>query len=122
MAEKLLKELNCQDIYNYMSLSKSQMVEKMDLLQCHADEFQTSNTDENAILAFIIIHIGCYFPTETDDWLKKSAEEEGVVQPAKSTVDGSKICGNYILTVDRDPFAAAEYSCRLSSAKNTFAI
>ena len=122
MAEELLQELNCQDVYQFTRLSKSQMVEKMDLLQCHADEFQANNTDENPILAFIIIHIGFYYSTETNDYLKKVAEERGLVQPAKSTVDSSKICGNYIHTVNLDPFAATEYSTRLASSKQTFVI
>ena len=73
-------------------------------------------------LAFIIIHIGRYIATETSSYAQQRAEENGLVKPKKSSVDGSEICGNYVLTFDKTPVAAAEYSCRLASCKATFVV
>ena len=81
-AEKLLEgELDCEDVHEFTGLSKGQIVEKMDLFQCEADEFEANNTDEHAILAFVIVHIGLYWPSETDAQFKTRTESESLVKP-----------------------------------------
>ena len=74
----------------------------MDLFQCQANEFEdekkAGKVDKDSVLAFIIFHIGCFVPTETSDGQRKFAKSKKLVPPEESTPDGSKICGNYILT------------------------
>ena len=72
VAEDMLKTyLNFEEVVTYVGLSKSQMIEKLDLMQCFADCFhhrkhnKDKPTRRNWLLLIAIINIGCFFPVET---------------------------------------------------------
>ena len=93
-AVELLYKLEFDEVTRFVALSKSQCIEKLDLLQCTVDEFSEGQLDDASTqhaLAIAIITIGRAFNFETARELdKQHAMLGGYVQPGTSTLDGSE--------------------------------
>ena len=70
-ASKLFKDvLNFDEVSVYVGLTKSQIIEKFDLLQMKADQFEYEK-EERDILAMTVVSIGSVFDLETDSYWKE---------------------------------------------------
>ena len=91
----LSDKLKFDEVRTYADLSKSQMIEKMDLLQCEVDCFDAKKKRKperhHWIQLLAIFNIGFNFNVETDESHKREAEKNGLVKPKKAA-DGSKFC------------------------------
>ena len=70
-ASKLFKDvLYFDEVSVYVGLTKSQIIEKFDLLQMKADQFEYEKEDRD-ILAMTVVSIGSVFDLETDVYWKE---------------------------------------------------
>ena len=90
-------EAKFDEVCAYTALTKSQIIEKLDLLQSEADEFERNKTGR-AILVVGIVSIGYGFSPETDTDDQEIAMKNGVIKP-KEASDGTNFFSQYAFVV-----------------------
>ena len=80
----------------YVDYSKSQIIEKLDLLQCEIDLFDAKKKKKpdrsNWLQVVAILNIGDKYCLDTEEYHKQYAGDMGLVKPKKSAADGSEFC------------------------------
>lgn len=128
----------------YVKLCKSQVVEKLDLMQCAADSFEqekeSGKKEMHDILAFAIVSIGYGVNLDDPDLDREFiARRLRVEKPAKSVADGSEGHGKMPLTswkhkyrdevyydeveeTINEPIAISDFATRLATGSSTHVI
>ena len=105
----------------YTNLPKCQAIEKIDLIQSKATDFESKKKSKE-VLAIGIVTIGRAFAPETVESHKEKARSNGITAEAVEARDGSQYYAYYVLTRNKEPMNFTEYACRLASGSSTHVI
>ena len=113
-------QLNFQEVHVYVNLVKSQVIEKLNMLQLKADHFE-SKKKAKQIFAIAIVSIGRAFSPETIETHRIRAELNRMTKPGKA-IDGSAYFAHYMLTTSKKPVNFIEYGGLLATGSSTYVI